>query len=500
MSNRDRAWDELRRHVTELETLEGISGLLGWDEQTGMPARASALRGRQQALLSRLVHERVADPRLGRWLDALDGSEDPVQRACLRNLRRDHERARRVPADLVEALAHARSEGFAAWIEAKREADFGRFAPALRRLVELARRRAEAIAPDRPPYEVLLEDFDPGLDVGDLREMLARLRAGVAPLLAALDDRPTLPRLGGHFDLARQARLNREVAEALGYDFDAGRLDHAEHPFTSGHGPGDVRITTHLVEDDLLLGLSGTIHEVGHGLYEQGLPELAGTTVARAASYGLHESQSRLWENAVGRSRPFCAWLAERIRHHFPDADVDADRLYAASNRFVRGLVRTEADEVTYDLHIAVRFELELALFEGRLAVDALPEAWREAYTATLGATPSDDREGVLQDVHWSAAAFGYFPSYSLGNLWAASLVRSLEAAEPGVWDGVARGRFAPIRAFLRERIHHRGHLLEAPALIREAIGERDPVADLVDHLWSRHGALHGVARPADDA
>jgi len=498
VSDVEGAWQALRDHVGEIETLGSIGGMLDWDQQTMMPPRAAKLRGSQQALLARLAHERLADPRIAGWLAALEGSGEPVRRACVRNLRRKHERARRVTAELVERLAHARARGFAAWLEAKRSADFARFEPELGELLELSLRRAEAIDPERHPYEVVLETYDPGVEVGFLSELFARLRAGLEPLLAAIAARPQLPSLGGEFEPARQAALHREVAATLGYEFEGGRLDEAEHPFTSGHGPGDVRITTHYERHDLLSGLSGTIHETGHGLYEQGLPhEHDGTSVSRAASFGLHESQSRFWENFVGRSLAFCTWLAPRIEAHFPGAGIEAERLYQAGNRVERGLRRVAADEVTYNLHIILRFELELALFERKLAVADLPEAWNARHREILGVGPADDAEGVLQDVHWSSAAFGYFPSYTLGNLWAASLGRSLEEGVPDLWSQVERGEFSEVLGFLRERVHGKGHLLEAPEIMRAAVGERDAVADLLGHLWQRHGCLYGVEEAA---
>ncbi len=326
--------------------------------------------------------------------------------------------------------------------------------------------------------------------------MFARLRDELTPLLEAIAARPAIPRLAGEHDPKAQETLHRDVSEALGYDFEGGRLDPAEHPFTSGHGAGDVRITTKIDAADLLGGLGGTIHETGHALYEQGLPHRwDGTTASRAASFGLHESQSRFWENFIGRSRPFCGWLATRAARWLPDADLDGETLYRASNRVAPGLIRVKADEVTYNLHIIIRFELELQLFERKLSIEELPDAWNARYAEYLGVTPPDDAQGVLQDVHWSGAAFGYFPSYTLGNLYAASLGAALTEAVPDLWEHVGKGAFAPVLAFLRERIHEKGHLDEAPDIVRAAVGERDHVEDLLAYLWSRHGALYGVDR-----
>jgi carboxypeptidase Taq len=493
-------WNELVDHMKEVETLDGTAATLGWDEQTYMPKKAAALRGAQMALLSRFAHERRTDPRIGGWLEALDTS-DPVRRACARNLGRVYRREQRVPAELVDRLARARSEGFQAWIEAKGASDWGRMLPSLRTLRDLTMERARAIDPKRHPYEVLLDEYDPGTTVEGLRSMFGRLRDGLVPLLEKISSRPQLPKLDEAYALDGQWKLSLAVATALGFDFEGGRLDRSEHPFSTGQGEGDVRITAHLKERDLLGGLGGTIHETGHGLYEQGLPHtLAGTTVREAASYGLHESQSRFWENYIGRSRPFATFLARTasdvLAPHlggrpFPDAET----VFRAQNRVERSLIRTQADEVTYNLHIIVRFEIELALFEDRLRLEDVPSAWNEKYQSYLGITPPDDARGCLQDVHWSGGAFGYFPSYTLGNLYAASFGRTMERDVPGLWSGVERGDFSAPLAWLREKVHHRGHLHEAPEIVREAVGERDHVEDLLAYLWDRVGGLYGVTR-----
>jgi carboxypeptidase Taq len=488
------AWDDLVQHLHELEVLDGARALLGWDEQTFMPRKAAEQRGEQLALLSWLAHERITDARVGRWLEALD-ENDPLQAACRRNLGRVYERERRVPAELVERLARAKSAGFARWLEAKERSDYSSFAPALERVLGLSCERAAAIAPDRHPYDVVLEESDPGTSVAMLRPLFARLRDGLLPLLDAIAAKPAPDGLHARFELAGQWELSREVARALGFDFDAGRLDHAEHPFTVGLGAGDVRITTHLRPDDLLGGLGATIHECGHALYELGLPrELMGTTVAEAASAGLHESQSRLWENFIGRSLPFCRWLARQVNRYFPAEPVSAEQLYQAQNRVARGLCRIQADEVSYNLHIIVRFELELGLFERRLGVGDLGAAWAEKYRQYLGVEPATDAEGVLQDAHWSDGSFGYFPSYTLGNLYAASFGVALGNELPGLWSEVEQGQFGSVLEWLRTHVHGQGHWREAPEIVRSAAGDRDPVQDLLAHLWARHGTLYGVA------
>ncbi|MFO0714062.1 MAG: carboxypeptidase M32 [Sandaracinus sp.] len=493
------SWNELVEHLKEIEILDGVGATLGWDEQTYMPKKAAGLRGAQMALLSRLAHERRTDARIGRWLEGLD-TNDPVQRACARNLGRVYRREQRVPASLVDKLARARSDGFHAWIEAKGASDWQRFLPALRTLRDLTLERARAIDPHRHPYEVLLEEYDPGTTVESLRAMFARLRDGLVPLIEAIATRPQLPSIEDTVPLEAQWRLSTAVASSLGFDFDGGRLDRSEHPFSTGQGEGDVRITAHLSERDLLGGLGGTIHETGHALYEQGLPfDLAGTTVKEAASYGLHESQSRFWENYVGRSRPFAIFLARTAQEVLgagaPAAMRDADAIFRAQNRVERSLIRTQADEVTYNLHVIVRFEIELALFEDRLALEDVPEAWNEKYQRYLGITPPDTARGALQDVHWSGGAFGYFPSYTLGNLYAASLGKTMEAQIPSLWSDAEKGDFSRPLAWLRERVHRTGHLHETPEIVKNAVGERDHVEDLLGYLWQRVGTLYGVTR-----
>jgi len=288
--------------------------------------------------------------------------------------------------------------------------------------------------------------------------------------------------------------VSKRVLETMGFRPADGRLDEAQHPFTVGIGPHDVRLTTHYYTDDLLGTLGGTIHEGGHGLYEQGLPMAwARTGLATAASFGLHESQSRFWENAIGRSLPFFRWLEPLLKAEWPALDITAEQLYGAANRVQPDLIRIKADEATYNLHIIVRFQLETALLEGRLQVAELPDAWNDAYERIVTVRPTDVVDGVLQDVHWASGLFGYFPSYTMGNLYAASFRRQMELDVPEMWTLVERGDFAPILGWMRQKVHERGHIVDAPQIVRDAVGDRDPVADLVDHLRERQGALYGI-------
>lgn len=490
------AWNELREHLGTCETLESVIGLLSWDQNTMMPRKAGGARGEQVALLSRMAHEKFTSPRIGELLAEIAASPDPLRKRAAFVTRRNYDRSTKVDGRLVSAIAEAQTAAFDAWVEAKQSSNFAIFAPHLERLVSLTKERIAAIDGNRHPYDVLLEEYDPGTTVASLRAMFGRLQSGLVTLLQALKERPQLPDVTGEFPIPSQRRVQTLVAERLGYDFSAGRLDDAEHPFSIGLHPTDVRITTHLYADNVLTGLGGTIHETGHALYEQGLPAaLRGTSIAKAASFGVHESQSRFWENFIGRSEPFARWLAPILAADLGPGAPGADAIFRANNRVEPGLIRIRADEVTYNLHIIVRFEIELALFEGRIAIADLPAAWNARYRDYLGIVPPNDGQGVLQDVHWSTGAFGYFPSYTLGNLYAASIGAHLEKTMPTLWDDVARGEFGTILGWLRTNIHQRGSELEAPQLVAAAVGERDSVEDLLGYLWSRVGGLYGASR-----
>ncbi len=496
------AWTALTERIDELDTLAGIANIAGWDEQTYMPPAAAATRGKQSAYLSKLQHARATSPEVGEWLGVLSGQElGPVPRAAVRQALRNYQRATLIPSKLVGELAVARSEGYNAWAKAKAADDFTNFEAPLQRLIDLQREMATLLLPLQPtgahPYDALLEEYDPGSSVADLRPMFTRLARELNVLLDAVAGRPHPPGVVPTLEIEGQRRLSDRVLADLGFDLNAGRMDLAAHPFTTELGVGDVRLTTRLQAEDFMSTLGSTVHECGHGLYEQGLPaDLAGTGLNRAAGMGIHESQSRLWENFIGRSLPFFRYLQPRMAGIWPELKLSAEQLYGAANRIDRSLIRVAADEATYNLHIIARFELELGIIEGRLNARDLPEAWNDAYRRIVGVVSPTARDGILQDVHWSSGYFGYFPSYTIGNLYAASLGATLETAIPDLWARVAAGDFAPILAWLRTNIHQRGHMEDAPRIFRDAVGDRDPVADLMDHLWRRQGKLYGVSRP----
>jgi len=497
----EKTWSELTRRYGEIRALDSINGILQWDQQTHMPSGGAAGRARQNAVLSALRHERWTAPVIGELLSTLEAAGDLTaeQAAGVRNLRRDWDRSVKLPVELVERLARARAGAFSAWAAAKEADDFESFVPPLSEVFELTREMSERMFTDEDClYDALLAEFDPGTTAASLNSMFNRLAGELNIFLDTIEGCPTPPELEGPFPVEGQRAFSQELIQRIGYDLSRGRLDEAEHPFTVGIGTGDVRITTHLYEHDLLSGMGGTVHEVGHALYEQGLPDaLTGTGAGGAAGMGLHESQSRFWENFIGRSLSFSELVAPMLEQHFPGRGIGPTALYQANNRVRRSLIRISADEVTYNLHIIVRARLEQAIFAGDLAVADLRGAWDDAYAEVVGVRPDNARDGVLQDVHWASGAIGYFPSYTIGNLYAASLGAKLSDEMPDIWDKVRAGEFAPILGWLREKIHSRGHLADAPEIIRDAVGDRDPVEDLVSYLWGRHGRIYGVSRPS---
>ena len=493
MASVDTAWESLKGRLTELEALGGVVQLLEWDQQTMMPKGGGSQRGAQLSTLTGIMHDRLADPQVGSWLAALSDETDPIKAASVRNVQRDHERATRVPTRLVAEIASASNSGFSAWLAAREANDFSVFQSSVERLVELRKEEIACHGPADHPYDHLLDQYDPGSTTAQLQPMFARLKEELAAFIASVSGKEGPATVTGRWDIAGQEALSKSVIDALGFRLDDGRLDPAEHPFTVGMGTGDVRLTTHLYEDDLLGGLTGTIHEAGHGMYEQGLPSAhTGTGVATAAGMGLHESQSRFWENVVGRSLPFFQWLAPMIREQWPDTNISAEQWFGHANRVERSLIRVQADEATYNLHIVIRFELELKLLTGEIQVADLPDAWNDAYANLLGIRPSTPNDGVLQDVHWSNGLFGYFPSYTIGNLYAASFRYQMEEDVPDLWSRIAQGDFTPALQWLREKVHVHGHIQDAPEIFLAAVGDRDPVADLMTHLRSRQGALYG--------
>jgi carboxypeptidase Taq len=468
--------DALRARLSELADLDAAASVLAWDQRTMMPAAGAATRASQMATLERLSHERFTSDDVGAWLEDADPGDDPIAADLIRVARRDYDKARRVPSDLAADLARASIDGEQAWLTARAKADFSLLAPHLRRQLELRGEYVACFPEVSEPYDALLDDYEPGMRTADVRAAFARLREGLAPLVAEAAEHAgavDLSPLAGPFPVPAQRRVVDQLLRRVGFDDDAWRLDDAAHPFSAGSGPDDQRITNRY-DERTIDSLFSALHEFGHGLYEHQIDRaLAGTPLCHGVSMTIHESQSRLWENQVGLSRGFLTLVFGDLREAFPQAlgATDADQLWRALNAVRPTLIRVEADEVTYALHVVLRFELELALVHGALDVTDLPAAWNDGMRDLLGLTPPDDAAGVLQDVHWAGGAFGYFPTYALGSAVSAQLWEAMgrDLGDPD--ELVAAGEFAPIREWLREHVHRLGRRLTPAETLVHATG-----------------------------
>jgi carboxypeptidase Taq len=495
------AWSVFEQFERDVCQLGRVGGLLDWDEQVNMPPRGASARGEAKATLAGVLHERICDERFGEAIAELgdDAGLGGFEAARVREGRRERDRAVRVPATLVRELALAESAGFEAWQVARAEADFSLFRRPLERLVSLRREEADAVGYEGGErYDALLDQYEPDMRVARLEPLLHGLRDELVPFVQEIAARPRPDDAFVHrtYDTRTQRAVGARLAAAIGFDFEAGRLDEAAHPFASGFAPGDVRLTTREREDDLFAGLFAVLHEAGHGLYEQGLTgEIEGTFCGHATSLGLHESQSRFWENMVGRSRAFWERHLTELREAFPVPlkDISLDQFVRAANLVEPSLIRVEADEVTYHLHVFLRFELELALVRGDLAVDDLPAAWNERMGTLVGITPPHDGVGVLQDVHWSAGLIGYFPTYTLGTLYSAQFLEAMER-ELGSIDVLVRaGEYGRLLGWLREHVHSRGALVPPEQIARDATGEALGHAAFMRYLRAKYGDLYDL-------
>lgn len=497
----DATYAELLRHTRRAADLASAAAVLFWDQATYMPRQGAAARGRQMALLEKLAHEAVSDPRLGELLATLEAHPDldaeDVPAAVVRVARRDHDRATRVPATFVEE-AHAHfAASYDAWTKAREEGGFAVARPFLERTVELSQRYASYFPNATHPADPMIDASDPGMTARTVGSLFEALRRDLVPLARELCDAPPVPDtpLRGRFDGGAQLALALEVARRMGLDPERARQDVSPHPFMTRFSAGDVRITTRVREDHLEETIFSTIHETGHALYELGIdPAFDGTPLAAGASSGVHESQSRLYENLVARSRAFWEFWYPRFQERFPSlAAVPLGRFHRAIHRVKASPIRTDADEVTYNLHVMIRFDLELALLDGGLEVRDLAEAWRERYRQDLGVEIRNDAEGVLQDVHWfDGFVGGAFQGYTIGNLLAAQLFERAVAEEPEIEPGIARGDFEPLNTSLRERVHRHGRRFPPAELIARATGRALETGPLVAHLRSRFEEVHG--------
>jgi carboxypeptidase Taq len=486
---------ELWREIRDLDAAEA---LLSWDQETYMPPRGLDGRAGSLATLAGVKHERLTATELQDALEAASQAEDPNGDLAAQVGRARHrvDRAVKVPASLAKELALASSHALASWQAARATSDYSRFSTELGHMIELKRQEAAAISPGGHAYDVLLDEYEPGATEAQLVPMFADLRRDLAPIVQGIADSGVIvdeSPAQGRFPVAAQEAFCKEVAASIGFDFEAGRLDASAHPFCSGLDVADVRMTWRWEDEDFRPGLYGVIHETGHGLYEQGLPEAwRGTPIGEAVSLGIHESQSRLWENHVGRSRAFWQWALPRFEAHFGDRST-VDAMWSTLQVVRPSFIRTEADQVTYNLHVAVRFEIERAIFAGDIEVEDLPERWDDLYQELLGVRPPNNAEGVLQDIHWALGAFGYFPTYTLGTLAAAQLFEEAGRQLGDLEASIAAGEFGGLLEWLRTTIHHHGSRYEATELIQRACSAELSAEPFLAHVRQLASEVYGV-------
>ncbi|MCC6890044.1 MAG: carboxypeptidase M32 [Hyphomicrobiales bacterium] len=477
---------------------------MGWDEATHMPRGGAPARSRQGALVSRLRHERAVDPALGLLIDSLlpfgeSLAPDSDDAALIRVAYRDYQKAIRVPADWVERAHQHGSASYHAWTRARPDSDFATMRPYLERTLDLSREYAGFFAPYDRIADPLIDDADEGMTTASVQDLFSALRRELVPIVRAIAATPVADDrcLRGRFDEAAQLAFSLEVARRLGYDLERGRLDKTPHPFCTRFGGGDVRITTRVRNDDICDALFSTVHEAGHAMYEQGVDRrLDGSPLGSGTSAGVHESQSRLWENVVGRSRTFWTYGFPLLRRRFPEAfaGVTLDAFYRAINKVERSLIRTDADEVTYNLHVMLRFDLELDLLEGRLRVKDIPDAWSARMQDDLGIAPPDHRRGCLQDVHWySGSLGGGFQGYAIGNILSAQFYAAACKAHPAIPQEIAAGEFATLRRWLTENLYRHGRKFTPDELVRRATGERMSMRPYLAYLREKYGALYSL-------
>ena len=487
------AFDDLMAFQRETEALAQVAGRLSWDQETVMPRGAAPQRAEETAALETVLHARRVDPKVGEWLAIIDEAHlDDVGRAQLRHIRRSRERAIKVPAALASRLARGTSEAQGIWAAARAAEDVQAFAPTLSEVITLKREEGLALAAGGDVYDAMLDDYEPGATGAELEAMFGALRPELSHLREAVRESEAPPQLAGRFDEAAQMKLTRQLAKTFGYDMSRGRVDKAVHPFSSGSGL-DVRITTRTNEVDPFNCFYSTIHEVGHACYEQGIDKAyLLTPLGAGVSMGVHESQSRIYENQLGRSRAFTGWLYGQMRDAFGDFGVaDEDVFYRIVNKVSDGYIRTEADELQYNLHVLLRFDLERALMRGDLQVSELEAAWNDRFSADFGFEVDKPSNGVLQDVHWSVGLFGYFPTYTLGNVYAGCLYDALREDIQTLDADLARGNTSAATGWLRQKVQVHGGFHEPRQLIAQAAGKPVTEAPLLAYLQRKFSQLY---------
>ncbi len=493
----------LKTKLAELADLNGVVSLLGWDQQVNMPPGGAELRGYQLGTVSRIAHEMGTSDEMGRLLEdlkpyaeQLDPDSDDAR--LIKVALRDYEKSKKVPPEMVVEFAQLTTVAHTVWVEAREKNDFAHFQPYLEKIVALRKQYAELFAPYDHVYDPLLDDFEPGLKTQDVKAIFEALRPEQVALIKEISERPQVDDtfLHQNFDEQKQWDFGVEVVTKFGYDWSRGRQDKSAHPFTIHFGRDDVRITTRTIPDLVTSAMFSTMHEAGHAMYEQGVgANLYRTPLSNGASLAVHESQSRMWENLVGRSLPFWEHFYPRLQAYFPSqlGGVDLGTFYKAINKVEPSLIRVEADEATYNLHIMLRLEIEIALMEGALAVKDLPEVWNSKMQEYLGITPPTDALGVLQDVHWSGGAIGYFSTYALGNLISAQLWECIERDIPELADQIRKGDFSHLLSWLREKVHVHGSKFEPQELVQRVTGSKIDPAPYMRYLRRKYSEIYGL-------
>ncbi|MGV3617098.1 MAG: carboxypeptidase M32 [Fimbriimonas sp.] len=488
--------ETLKSRLSDVNALRAATAMMDWDQQTFMPKGGAEARAEHLGILSRMAHETFVADETRRALDDAAGEASDLDATMLRIVRRDLDLATKLPTKLVEEKTRLAAIAHEQWVEARAKNDFASFAPTLERMFEIAREEAEHLGYTEHIYDALLDQYEEGATAADCRAMFEAIKGPQVDLVRRIKEQPQVDDafLYGEWDTAKQSAFTEKLAKAVGFDFDRGRQDTAPHPFCTGWSVGDVRLTTRY-KPYLGSAIFGTLHESGHGMYEQGSPMAWDRTpLAGGTSLGVHESQSRLWENIVGRSRAFWERFLPDLKTEFPAlGDVDLDTFYRAINKVEPSLIRVEADELTYNLHVLVRFELECDVLTGGLAVKDLPQAWNAKYEQYLGVTPPTDSEGCLQDVHWSMGSIGYFPTYSMGNLLSYQIWKTLQG-EVGDTDAlIANGEFEPILRWLQERVYSVGRTLPPKALVQQVTGKALDARDYLEGLSAKYQTIYNL-------
>ncbi|MCL4559971.1 MAG: carboxypeptidase M32 [Chloroflexi bacterium] len=494
---------KLKSLLADAYDLSNVAALLSWDEQTKMPPGGAEARSYQMAAVSRLAHEKFTSDEIGRLLEDLQVYEnqldpDTDEARLLHITRRDYNKRIRVPSTLVSEFARVTAAAHTTWVVARQQSDFGKLRPDLERIVALRREYASLFAPYDHIYDPLFDDYEPGMKTAEVRQIFDRIRPQQVALVHAIAERPQVEDAFLHkpFDEQKQENITVDVITRFGFDWKRGRQDRSAHPFTTSFSPGDVRLTTRFLPDSGISALFSSMHECGHALYEQGInPAYARTPLGQPPSMALHESQSRLWENLVGAPYDFWVYYYPRFQETFSTqlGNVDLEAFYKAVNKSEPSPIRVEADEATYNLHIMLRLELEIALMEGKLEVRDLPEAWNERMREYLGITPANDAQGVLQDVHWSGGSIGYFATYALGNIISVQIWERILSEIPDLPAQIRRGEFASLRAWLEERIHRFGGKYEPQELVQRVTGSRIDPEPYLRYLRTKFGEIYAL-------